>query len=144
LHGADTCTRTQTVVQLKWCAASKNPEDFTQNPPRGDARLDVELRSAAVPAAAEAGAGSNEDTGARSNFSFIEDAGTGENATLETKGDSGLFVLKYSPESGLLWWFQASGDLGSSVQGSAVALGEGGDVWVPAPSPERSISAADL
>ena len=39
LHGADTCTRTQTLVQVKWCPAAKNPESPSENPVQGDARL---------------------------------------------------------------------------------------------------------
>jgi hypothetical protein len=39
LHGADTCTRTQTMAQVKWCPAAKNPESPADNPVQGDARL---------------------------------------------------------------------------------------------------------
>lgn len=39
LHGADTCTRTQTMVQVKWSPAGKNPENPADNPAQGDARL---------------------------------------------------------------------------------------------------------
>lgn len=38
LHGADTCSRTQTMVQIKWCANSLDPEaDRVVNPKIGDA-----------------------------------------------------------------------------------------------------------
>jgi hypothetical protein len=41
LYGADTCFRTQTMVQIKWCDASKDPEDPKKNPNRGDAEFDL-------------------------------------------------------------------------------------------------------
>jgi hypothetical protein len=44
LHGADTCTRTQTMLQVKWCPAAVNPEDSAQNPSSGDAPLSVTVR----------------------------------------------------------------------------------------------------
>jgi hypothetical protein len=45
LHGADTATRTQTMAQLKWCGPAIDPEDPSVNPPRGDARATVTLRT---------------------------------------------------------------------------------------------------
>lgn len=46
LHGADTCSRTQTMAQLKWCLPSVNPEtDKTNNPSRGNAVIAVSLKS---------------------------------------------------------------------------------------------------
>ncbi len=45
LHGADTCTRTQTMAQIKWCPVGVDPEDPAQNPPRGNAELSLDLRS---------------------------------------------------------------------------------------------------
>ncbi|MES1241420.1 MAG: DUF6519 domain-containing protein [Acidobacteriota bacterium] len=39
LHGADTCTRTQTMVQVKWSPVGKNPENPAHNPAQGDAKL---------------------------------------------------------------------------------------------------------
>jgi hypothetical protein len=45
LHGADTATRSQTMTQVKWCGPTLDPEDPTVNPPRGDARATVTLRS---------------------------------------------------------------------------------------------------
>jgi len=44
LHGADTCTRTQTLVQVKWCAATIDPVADPRNPPKGDAPLALEIR----------------------------------------------------------------------------------------------------
>ncbi len=46
LHGADTCARTQTVVQIKWCDAGLDPEKPADNPTRGDAHLSLTLRRA--------------------------------------------------------------------------------------------------
>ena len=44
LHGADTCTRTQTMAQVKWCELAVDPENAAQNPPIGEARLSLQLR----------------------------------------------------------------------------------------------------
>jgi hypothetical protein len=44
LHGADTCTRTQTMAQVKWCEVGVDPEDQDQNPAIGDALLTLEIR----------------------------------------------------------------------------------------------------
>ena len=43
LHGADTCTRTQTMAQVKWCSTGINPENKEENPCRGDALLSLKL-----------------------------------------------------------------------------------------------------
>jgi hypothetical protein len=43
LYGADTCTRTQTMVQIKTCPLTTNPE--TDIPAHGDARLSLELHT---------------------------------------------------------------------------------------------------
>jgi Family of unknown function (DUF6519) len=45
LHGADTCTRTQTMAQVKWCPVTKNPESPADNPGQGDARLTIKYPS---------------------------------------------------------------------------------------------------
>jgi len=44
LHGADTATRSQTMLQVKWCANTLNPLDPAINPPLGDAPLTLKLR----------------------------------------------------------------------------------------------------
>lgn len=44
LNGADTCTRTQTMAQVKWCDTGVDPADAAQNPPIGDALLQLEVR----------------------------------------------------------------------------------------------------
>ena len=44
LHGADTCTRTKTMCQVKWCPAAKDPEDKTKNPKKGNAPLTISLK----------------------------------------------------------------------------------------------------
>jgi hypothetical protein len=43
LHGADTCTRTQTMLQVKWCSDATNPE--ADIPQKGDALLDLDLHT---------------------------------------------------------------------------------------------------
>ena len=48
LQGADTCTRTQTMAQVKWCEPTVNPEDPDANPPIGEAELTLELREAST------------------------------------------------------------------------------------------------
>lgn len=45
LHGADTATRSQTMLQVKWCAKSRNPLAETDNPTIGNASLSLALRS---------------------------------------------------------------------------------------------------
>ncbi|MEM9292161.1 MAG: DUF6519 domain-containing protein [Acidobacteriota bacterium] len=44
LHGADTCTRTQTMAQVKWCPLDVDPEDSALNPRHGSGRLTLSLR----------------------------------------------------------------------------------------------------
>ncbi len=43
LRGADTCTRTQTMAQVKWCPTALNPELPSDNPAIGSAELTLEL-----------------------------------------------------------------------------------------------------
>lgn len=43
LRGADTCTRTQTMAQVKWCPTTLDPEDADDNPTIGNAALTLEL-----------------------------------------------------------------------------------------------------
>ena len=43
LHGADTCTRTQPMVQVKACLDTIDPEQPEQNPTKGNAELTVTL-----------------------------------------------------------------------------------------------------
>ncbi len=43
LHGADTCTRKQTMAQVKWCPHDVDPERSTENPVKGDANLSATL-----------------------------------------------------------------------------------------------------
>ncbi|MBI5936918.1 MAG: hypothetical protein HY850_03630 [Betaproteobacteria bacterium] len=44
MHGADTATRSQTMLQAKWCATSIKPMDPAQNPAMGNAPLKLKLR----------------------------------------------------------------------------------------------------
>jgi hypothetical protein len=48
LHGADTCTRTRTMAQIKWCPAGQNPEENTFNPRIGNGPLTLSLREGAT------------------------------------------------------------------------------------------------
>jgi len=43
LHGADTTTRTQTMVQVKWCPAPLDPAAASRNPSVGDALFSARL-----------------------------------------------------------------------------------------------------
>ncbi len=43
LHGADTCTRKQTMVQIKWCPDNVDPEQPEKNPSKGNAKLTATL-----------------------------------------------------------------------------------------------------
>jgi len=45
LHGADTCTRTQTVAQVKHCPEEIDPLDTDINPQKGNAELTLTVRS---------------------------------------------------------------------------------------------------
>lgn len=47
LHGADTCTRTQMLAQVKWCAVATDPLADPKNPPKGNAPLKLEIRQGA-------------------------------------------------------------------------------------------------
>lgn len=44
LHGADTATRTRTMLQVKWCPNTTDPLDDATNPPLGNAPLTLKLR----------------------------------------------------------------------------------------------------
>ena len=48
LHGADTCTRTQTMTQVKWCLPDIDPEDPAQNPEIGGSLLSLQLRQSST------------------------------------------------------------------------------------------------
>ncbi|WP_374569199.1 DUF6519 domain-containing protein [Ideonella sp.] len=45
LHGADTATRTRTMLQVKWCEGGLNPLDPAINPTLGDSTLTLKLIS---------------------------------------------------------------------------------------------------
>ena len=45
LRGADTCTRSQTMAQVKWCDLSLDPEDPVQNWPIGQASQTLTIRA---------------------------------------------------------------------------------------------------
>ncbi|MCB1761067.1 MAG: hypothetical protein KDI68_14955 [Gammaproteobacteria bacterium] len=46
LQGADTCSRSQTMAQVKWSPLAVDPEDPLQNPPIGSALLSLDFRAA--------------------------------------------------------------------------------------------------
>jgi len=48
IHGADTCTRTQTMAQVKWCSTTVDPQNPAQNYPIGLARLTLTLRQGSI------------------------------------------------------------------------------------------------
>ncbi|OIO71898.1 MAG: hypothetical protein AUJ57_06550 [Zetaproteobacteria bacterium CG1_02_53_45] len=48
LHGADTCARTQTMCQIKWCPDGLDPQAGEQNPAHGNAELTLRLRAGAT------------------------------------------------------------------------------------------------
>lgn len=52
LHGADTCTRTQTMAQVKWSTAT-DPDDRDLNPQCGDAVVNLTERTTTSAAAAD-------------------------------------------------------------------------------------------
>jgi len=43
LHGADTCSRKQIVAQIKWCLNGVDPEEYIDNPTKGNADLTATL-----------------------------------------------------------------------------------------------------
>lgn len=48
LHGADTASRSQTMLQVKWCLPATEPLDADVNPPLGNAPLSLRLRRIAT------------------------------------------------------------------------------------------------
>ncbi|MCK4787917.1 MAG: tail fiber protein [Desulfobacteraceae bacterium] len=48
LHGADTCTRKQTMAQVKWCPEKVDPEISDKNPSKGDAKLSLKLHQKTI------------------------------------------------------------------------------------------------
>lgn len=53
LHGADTCTRTQTMAQVKWCPVGKDPESAADNPGLGNALLTAAFPQGGGPASSD-------------------------------------------------------------------------------------------
>ncbi|MCP3953152.1 MAG: hypothetical protein GY697_13180, partial [Desulfobacterales bacterium] len=99
LHGADTCTRTRTMVQVKWCADTIDPEtDIAQNPKKGDALLDLSLR--------ETGTGDGDGDPCGNEITTIDQKTGNHLFRLEAHdvtGDPGnpdAIVLKWSSENG--------------------------------------------
>ncbi|MCX6632972.1 MAG: DUF6519 domain-containing protein, partial [Candidatus Solibacter sp.] len=49
LHGADTCTRTRTMVQVKWCPTAADLASVSKNPPCGNAAVTLVVHSGSDP-----------------------------------------------------------------------------------------------
>jgi len=96
LHGADTTTRSQRMLQVKWCNVSKNPENPAHNPPVGSGKLTLKLRKIFVgddhcdPCASEVDL--DERVG---NYLFRVEV---HDVYLE--GDKNFLVLKWSRDNG--------------------------------------------
>lgn len=100
LHGADTCSRTETMLQLKWCSEGVDPADPLVNPSQGNARIALALwdNSAATeridPCLTQTAQGSR-----IGNYLFrleVHDAVTHKSASTETL----TLTLKWSSENG--------------------------------------------
>ncbi len=97
LHGADTCTRSRTMLQVKWCPAGVDPADPAVNPPHGNAPLTLALwRSTAAadpcdPCATEAALDARVG-----NYLFRAEVHDWK----RNADGSGKLVLKWSSENG--------------------------------------------
>jgi hypothetical protein len=100
LHGADTCARAQTMVQIKWCPESIEPEKPEDNPPCGDAPLTLTLRQSLAtsdpcdPCAAEE---LGEDPTRIGNYLFRVEVHDVKQAA---DGTINQLILKWSSENG--------------------------------------------
>jgi DNA-binding beta-propeller fold protein YncE len=98
LHGADTCTRTQTMAQVKWCPAGVDPEKTAVNPPMGNAALTLTLRQGSTepdpcdPCADEVAL--QDRVG---NYLFRVEV---HDVELDSEGKPTRLVLKWSSENG--------------------------------------------
>lgn len=96
LHGADTAARSQTMLQVKWCATGVDPGNVTTNPALGNAPLTLRLRSIAAagdpcdPCAAEVEV--DERIG---NYLFRVEV-----HELRRSGTDALLTLKWSRDNG--------------------------------------------
>lgn len=88
LHGADTTTRTRTLVQIKWCAPAIDPEDPAANPAHGDASFGLALPTTA--------GGTTPDTLAGPGNALFRL----EVHRVERAGDVATLTLKWSAENG--------------------------------------------
>jgi hypothetical protein len=116
LHGADTATRSQTMLQIKWCDPAVNPADATVNPVLGSAPLSLRLRSIAAagdpcdPCAAEVEV--DERIG---NYLFRVEV----HAVARSGGDT-LVTLKWSRDNGAEAY---------AVGATPAGFGQGSWVW---------------
>jgi parallel beta-helix repeat protein len=104
LHGADTCSRRQAMLQIKWCesgAGSDDPQNIVHNPTIGNARATVRLREDATvddpcdPCAAEVAVDSNVG-----NYLFRVEVHDVQYNTHRPRQGYNKIVLKWSSENG--------------------------------------------
>jgi hypothetical protein len=97
LHGADTCVRTRTMLQVKWCPSGVDPGNPATNPPIGNAPLTLALWRATAGADPCDPCASEVDLDARvGNYLFRVEVHEWKLA-----GDgSGELTLKWSSENG--------------------------------------------
>lgn len=98
LHGADTTTRTRTMLQVKWGPQDFDPEDIAQNPPIGQGRVTLTLRQGIASGdPCEPCLDEIEVDGRVGNYLFrveVHDAG------YDAAGAPNRLVLKWSRENG--------------------------------------------
>ncbi|WP_419813186.1 DUF6519 domain-containing protein [Bacterioplanoides sp.] len=96
LRGADTCSRSQVMCQLKWCPLSIDPADGDQNPVAGNARIDIQVRDETIqsldPCVAQVGKSTNVG-----NFLFRVEV---HQVHYNASGMPVQVVLKWSRENG--------------------------------------------
>ncbi len=98
LHGADSSTRTRTMAQVKLCPQDFDPEDAAQNPPIGEGRLTLTLRTgSATPDECEPCLDEIELDARVGNYAFrVEIHGVER----EAGGAPTRLILKWSRENG--------------------------------------------
>ena len=98
LHGADTCTRTQTMAQVKWAPMDLDPRDQLINPPIGDALLSLELRQGQTsPDPCDPCAHEFQLADKVGNYLFRVEV---HDAVYDSEGTLTEFTLKWSSENG--------------------------------------------
>ncbi len=98
LHGADTSTRTRTMAQVKLCPQDFDPEDSAQNPPIGEGRLTLTLRSgSATPDECEPCLDEIDVSGRMGNYAFRMEI---HDVERDASGAPTRLTLKWSRENG--------------------------------------------